>query len=421
MKATRNRRYQPRLATTLCAMVVALSIVGCGTTGRHDSYQASAPTEASRSEPDSSEASRAVGTAATAVVRGVAGTALGALGGVLYSLRCGILAPICAPILAVGFGAHMGIKAVASTPGLRSTHDAREVSSNTTVTPPAEESAKGPDTVEQPDAAARDQTIAVQTGAEPGPHAVPTAPEGTLQIDPTTDASNAVTDPMPAPNAQPVATESVPTTPAASPEPLQTASVVESAQIPRQGDHWEYAYARSSDGRSGTRSFEVLRRSGHVLTETIVLEDGTTTLAEHQRGAYLDMTAGMQFAPYYFALGNQAAEGKLDGIRVVGGEACVDRGDYAYGAILSCNVLVEFGGIESVTVPAGTFDAKVVRITVSQERISGYGGRVGVLGTATYWFAPKAGRLVKAIVKHDAERPWTETMELVSYQAGGPA
>jgi len=68
-------------------------------------------------------------------------------------------------------------------------------------------------------------------------------------------------------------------------------------------------------------------------------------------------------------------------------------------------------------VPAGTFESQVVRVKVRQEVWSSALAYLsGPVAEAKYWISPAAGRIVRAEIRYDLERPWTETMELVSYR-----
>ena len=85
-----------------------------------------------------------------------------------------------------------------------------------------------------------------------------------------------------------------------------------------------------------------------------------------------------------------------------------------------CEVSAVFEGSDTVTVPAGTFQAQRVRVKVYQQvwGSTAAGNLSGVIADGQFWISPKAGRIVKAVIEYEADRPWTETMELVSYPTG---
>lgn len=183
------------------------------------------------------------------------------------------------------------------------------------------------------------------------------------------------------------------------------------------GDRWEYEFRDSRKAGSVARSFVIEQASAQLIVERISLADGNTLSAEHRAGAYLELTGGMQFAPYYFAFQPEAATRPIESLRVSGGDACANRrvggGDYA--ASHECEVRAEFTGPDLVSVAAGTFESQRVRVKIASQMRGGYmGARRRNTGEGTFWISAASGRLVKAVVKYDAERPWTETMELVS-------
>lgn len=184
----------------------------------------------------------------------------------------------------------------------------------------------------------------------------------------------------------------------------------------RQGEHWEYSYRDTRNFRAALRRFEVVQANSAEVVERVRLETGKSLIDEHHEGAYLDMRAGMQFAPYYFAFQDAPASGWVDTVKVEGGAACDHwsvSGNWSAG---DCRVRAHFLGSASVKVQAGTFDAQLVRVTVDQ-----YGAERGHsqhwhIADAEYWYSPAAGRLVKAVISHEDGQAWTETMELISYQ-----
>jgi len=184
----------------------------------------------------------------------------------------------------------------------------------------------------------------------------------------------------------------------------------------RQGDHWEYSYRDTRNFRAALRRFGIVQINPVEIVEQVQLETGKRLIDEHHEGAYLDMRAGMQFAPYYFALQDAPASGWVDSVKVEGGAACDHWSASADWSAGDCRVRAHFLGSASVHVQAGTFDARRVHVTIDQ-----YGSERGHsehwhIADADYWYSPAAGRLVKAVISHEDGRAWTETMELVSYQ-----
>jgi len=225
--------------------------------------------------------------------------------------------------------------------------------------------------------------------------------------------------------------EQIPTaTSPAAPQPrvaMSPASAPASTQPPaigvaglRQGDRWEYTIVDSRNGRAASRAFEIEQVDEKSIVERIEMEDRSNRTAAHRSGAYLNMPGGMQFAPYYFAFQPDAATSPIGEVKAEGGDACASRPDvgYSYQLTYDCEIRADFLGIESVTVPAGTFPAHAVRITVDAQAWGGHNAHRFNLINARFWISAKAGRIVKAVITHEADPPWTETMELVSYRTG---
>jgi len=384
-----------RAATRVCALALALSIAACGSTHQPASSDAAGVPDP-QAEQREAEAERrrevrgrAIGKVAEATARGVLGTVGGALYGGLQGLAscasAGPLALLCVPIGAVVGGVMYGVGAAASTPGLGDSLDA---------------ALSEPETSTSSEAAAQPVGAAPESasGANP-PVAVPGEP-----------AAEAEFPPLPSGDA-PTATEF----PATQPSDAPTAVVGTGAL--HQGDRWEYAYVDSRDGRPASRRFEIVQFDGDQIVERIEMEDGRTLTATHRSGAYLEIRGGMQFAPYYFAFQRGNVATSIGGLAVRGGDAC-EQGPKTIYRTAECEVSAEFVRTETVAVPAGTFEAQVVRIKLSQEMWSSpLAYMSGPFGEATFWISPEAGRIVKAEVRYDLERPWTETMELVSGRA----
>jgi hypothetical protein len=188
----------------------------------------------------------------------------------------------------------------------------------------------------------------------------------------------------------------------------------------RQGDRWEYAFVDSRNGRPTSRRFEIEQIDGDSIVERIEMKDGRRVTVAHHRGAYLNMLGGMQLAPYYFGFQPEAATGPVGSLKAEGGDACASRSDAGgdYQLMYECEIQADSLGIESIAVPAGTFPAHVVRVTVDAQAFGGHNARRFNVVNARFWISPKAGRIVKAMITYEADHPWTETMELVSYPTG---
>jgi len=244
---------------------------------------------------------------------------------------------------------------------------------------------------------------------EPGKQAS-VQPAGSMPVQPSEPTQTATPAPQPAASSVAMAAPAAASAPATAAEPATTGP-----GGLRQGDRWDYVVVDSRKGGRVQRSFEIEQTSDVTIVERIRLEDGKTLSAEHRKGAYLSMSGGMQFAPYYLALQPVTAQGRLRSVKVVGGDACATReeggGDYA--SAHECQIEAVIAGSDRVTVPAGTFDTIRVHVAIDSEAVRGLRIRQHI-GDGDFWISPKAGRLVKATVKYDASRPWTETMELES-------
>lgn len=398
MKSPASRTLKRTLAARTCAFVLALSLAACGTPHQpvaSDAGAAPDPQAAQReaeAERRREVRGRAIGKVAEATARGIGGAALGALGGAVYGLKCGLAAIICSPIGAVVGGIAYGIGAAASTPGLDDALSAAASepepapASQTTVPPATTVSDASPEPA--PELATPESGVSIARNAAPGVNAV-----------------------------QSPAQTSAPATPFASavPQPDETTTTAGFGGL-RSGDRWEYRYVDSRSGRTGVRSFEIEQFADGQIVERVELEGGETLTTTHRGGAYLEMHGGMQFAPYYTAYTSSSLPQSMPALEVFGGDAC-EQGPKTIYRTAECEVNAEHLGSETVTVPAGTFETQLVRVKVRQEM---WGSAVaylnGPVAEARYWISPAAGRIVRAEIRYDLERPWTETMELVFYR-----
>jgi len=220
-------------------------------------------------------------------------------------------------------------------------------------------------------------------------------PMQTVEAKPTTDAK-----PRAAPKAMASASPSAVVRESAPPRSMPPAAGPGGLG---EGNRWEYRYIDSRNGRTTSRRFEITRVDASTIVERIELENGKVL--------------GMQYAPYYRAFQRDAVIGPTDSLRVESGDACATRRINAndYAASHECLVRAEPVGTETINVPAGTFQTQVVRVIVKSEAFGGHrGAQSSVVSDAKFWISPKAGRIVKAVVNYEADRPWTETMELAS-------
>jgi uncharacterized caspase-like protein len=151
------------------------------------------------------------------------------------------------------------------------------------------------------------------------------------------------------------------------------------AAVPKVGDRWEYTDTAS--GRSVKRAVEVTQVSGGLVRERISGEGMETLSIDHSGGAYLVGAGLIQFSPYLLAFGDAAPGRKLSDVRYYGVVGCP-----------TCSLSAQIVGMEKVTVPAGTFDA--VKLEVSYISDS-----TNMRGSLTYWYAPAARRIVRAVTQ----------------------
>lgn len=392
MKSQTSGAHMRKSAARTCAFVLALSLAACGTPHQPVASDAGAAPDPqavqheAEAERRREVRARAIGKVGEAAARGV----VGALGGALYGglrgiaacLGAGPLALLCAPIGAAVGGVMVGVGAAASTPGFG---DAMRAAASESEPAPAS------------DESTASASAAADAAPEPPPQAAAPAPE-----------------PSAAQSAAPSSHDAA--TPVASVPPAKETRPVGGFGGLQPGDRWDYRYVDSRSGRTGARSFEIEQFADGQIVERVELENGETLTTTHRGGAYLDMRGGMQFAPYYTAYTSGALPQSMPTLDVFGGDACAEGPKTIY-RTAECEVSAERLGAETVTVPAGTFETQVVRVKVRQEM---WGSAVaylnGPVAEARYWISPAVGRIVRAEIHYALERPWTETMELVSYR-----
>jgi hypothetical protein len=426
----------------LYALALALSIAGCGTTGGHVSSMTSgaadtqvAQRDASATDVENGARPSAIGKVAEAGARGIGGAALGVIAGAFRGLQCGLLAPICVPISAVVHGVAMGAQAFASTPGLgdatgdtRSDDASSRSSAEVESTTAASAADVHPDTS---DVAILSPDVQLDETTSDGESSPSSAEVEPLTTPPASDArrdASVIATPSPDIQLDDTTSEQATGRPSLDVDSLTTASASERPMVKSEiaisspgihlGDRWDYVYVDSRNRESGTRRFEITELSASIVKEQIALQDGRTIFAEHHGGAYLSMVGGMQFAPYYFVFQSEAGTSPVSKLKVEGGDPCGEAPVSIYNTY-ECEVSAVFEGSESVTVPAGTFQAQRVRVKIYQQvwGTTAAGSISGVIAYGQYWVSPKAGRVVKAVITHEVDGTWTETLELISFRA----
>jgi uncharacterized caspase-like protein len=188
----------------------------------------------------------------------------------------------------------------------------------------------------------------------------------------------------------------------------------------RPGDRWEYAYKHTGENKVEKRVFEVNRVAEDLIVDRLLTEDDGPRTTEHQKGAYVNMAAGMQFAPYFLAFAQVNPGETFEPLAVEAGTACPGSDEGRSGSWCQAKALA-MGG-ERITVPAGSFETEKFAVFadggVSDSALSVRGH---------FWLSSTVGRIVKARVSYTSSRAsffgtrdtWTETMELVSYRRRG--
>jgi len=201
--------------------------------------------------------------------------------------------------------------------------------------------------------------------------------------------------------------------------------IPDSGGIPQPGDSWTYRLTqrdRKDEQREQRYSVNVTSVSGGVIAERYALDGGQTSLARHARGAYLAPLGPALFSPYLPVFQDLAAGGNLGSIVVREG-TCTS--DYA------CDAVARVVGRETVTVPAGKFDALKVTVSHSWRAASAGSGHQAYIAqmnggrVLTVWYAPEARRAVKFSSRLEAgDYPAVESnfdLELVSYELKAPS
>ncbi len=191
------------------------------------------------------------------------------------------------------------------------------------------------------------------------------------------------------------------TRPAATVASAAPLAVTDAVALPRPGDSWTYRYA-DVYGKSATYTVRV----ASVAEDEIADEARIGRLrhdARHGPGfsvmaRNLGSVPVREISPYLLSLGPQQETVEWAKVEIVDGSP-------AFRARLA--------GSESVTVPAGTFEARKVVIEGQQYRQRGNPSWGANPYTITLWYAPAVKRLVKAKFDGPLDK---ETVELTEYR-----
>jgi len=217
----------------------------------------------------------------------------------------------------------------------------------------------------------------------------------------------------------------VPVRPAAPAAALAPQAAPASSGSPHVGDTWTYrlSYPRlrgqwgQSSKPSATHVIKVGAATEGQIVDQLSIDGGAPTDTTHTKGAYL-ATQGMSiFSPYLEVL-----NGSVVGARL----GSVDIQDQPCNTTYRCEASARAYGPETVTVPAGQFQATKLVVSESWRPAgSGSGSQFGAPQfnggrTLTIWYAPQIKRAVKfQSRKTVGDIPPVEPdfdLELVTYQ-----
>lgn len=192
------------------------------------------------------------------------------------------------------------------------------------------------------------------------------------------------------------------------------------AALPKAGDSWTYRLTqldRKDEFRQQRYTVNVTAVSEAGISERFSMESGESGLARHGAGSYLAPLGPALFSPY-LPLFQELAAGSSVGQVVVRDGTCSP--DYA------CDAVARVAGRETVTLPAGKFDAIKVVVSHTWRAASAGSGHQAYIAqmnggrTMTVWYAPAVKRAVKASSRLTAgDYPAVDAnfdLELVSYQ-----
>ncbi len=175
--------------------------------------------------------------------------------------------------------------------------------------------------------------------------------------------------------------------PSASPPP----SVAKPAEAPRRaspglipqvGDSWTYRFS-DGYGKSGNYTVSITRASAEEITDVARMGNsrspGIFTQGLELAGRSFDGLNLREISPYLLTLGPTEPAENWKNITILSGES---------------PFTARMAGTETVTVPAGTFEARKLIIEGTQVMRAAYGNPSRIF-TVTVWYAPAAKRFVK--------------------------
>ncbi|MGE0875896.1 MAG: caspase domain-containing protein [Burkholderiales bacterium] len=182
--------------------------------------------------------------------------------------------------------------------------------------------------------------------------------------------------------------------------------------IPRVGDRWEYRRRDINTDRSSSAVLEVSRVAANAILESIQIDGGVELQVQHASGNYLSSSGLLQFSPYLRAFIPGDAGGDLGDVQLRAVSPCASPH-------IQCSGNARVAGRERVTVPAGTFDATRVEVSVQAVNrgsmvSAGFSG--GIESTITAWYADAVRRVVKYEVRGNILLLDPQVTELVSFK-----
>jgi hypothetical protein len=216
--------------------------------------------------------------------------------------------------------------------------------------------------------------------------------------------------------------------PAASHSPSSSGSTTETtATVPFPvgvGDVWKYktTYGRTvnrmtavtpvSGGQQVTMRSAItsLGSTSHTVAYYIVHSDGSISLPFSQfdtnsSGASVQLISGNIFWPPASEL--SSGQAYHDALKIAFSDDGMKQN-------VTAHVTVRGGGTQSVTVPAGTYSADVVNMTMA-EKIEG----ISVSSVVRTWLAPGVGPVKTEVILHEGTTDHVAAVdELISFKAG---
>ena len=163
------------------------------------------------------------------------------------------------------------------------------------------------------------------------------------------------------------------------------------ARPPQAGDSWTYCLAYLERRGVPPQPFQrhvvtVASASESEVIDELVIEGGSPSQTRHERGGYLVSQPVSVFSPYLAVFDDLSARRDLGRVELL---------DAPCKTAFLCEARAQHSGTETVTVPAGTFDAIKIVVTqtwrpADQPDPRGMGDR-----TLVVWYAPQLKRAVK--------------------------